>query len=373
MGRFGRAQDFCEIARLDLEGEIEGQQQALIHHLQDGARRRIVVVGLAPVDRVGGRKRHHAGLGIDLSAGQAEPISVPRRLGLRVLLDPVLGGLDEIGRRHDRVDQLQRLGALDAQLVALEQELQRVRRGEHARDPRGAAGAREEPDLDLGQAEPGARILRRDAVVAREHELEGAAERGAVDRGGPGLSGRLQPAVELRELAAFLEQRGRGRLRALGLAEILKHAAEAFEQREIGAAREGVLARRDDRALDGGIGGDLLDDRRELLDHLEVDDVHRAPGTVPGDERDAVAVDLELEMLEGHRVLALSSLLSRVRGTTKNLPLIFTSPGRVRRICAHSAGSCRRAPPACRCRDSWRPRAARGCRSRDRRRRGCCG
>ena len=34
----------------------------------------------------------------------------------------------------------------------------------------------------------------------------------------------------------------------------------------------------------------------EFLDHRRVDDVHRAARHVPGDERDAVGVDVELEI-----------------------------------------------------------------------------
>ena len=65
---------------------------------------------------------------------------------------------------------------------------------------------------------------------------------------------------------------------------------------EIGAAAEGVLAGRDDRAFDGGVGGDFIDERSQFLDDARVDDVHRALGHVPGDQRDAVGVDIEFEI-----------------------------------------------------------------------------
>ena len=45
--------------------------------------------------------------------------------------------------------------------------------------------------------------------------------------------------------------------------------------------------------------------RVKLLHHLEVDDVHRAAGHVPGDERDAVGVGVELEMDDGHGSVSL--------------------------------------------------------------------
>ena len=100
-------------------------------------------------------------------------------------------------------------------LVALEQELQRVGGRQHARDARGAAGAGKQPDLDFRQAEARLRILRGDAVVAGERELEAAAERGAVDGGDPRLAAGLDPPIEQRELAAFLEQARRRLLLAV--------------------------------------------------------------------------------------------------------------------------------------------------------------
>ena len=100
-----------------------------------------------------------------------------------------------------------RLGAVEIELIALEQELQRVSRRHHARDALGAAGAGEQPDLDLGQAEAGLAVVGGDAVVAGEAKLEAAAERGAVDRRDERLAAGLDAPVELRQLAALVEQR----------------------------------------------------------------------------------------------------------------------------------------------------------------------
>ena len=60
-------------------------------------------------------------------------------------------------------------------LLALEHHLERVAGLHQARHALGAAGAREEPDLDLGQADAGRGIVRNDAILAGERELEGAA------------------------------------------------------------------------------------------------------------------------------------------------------------------------------------------------------
>ena len=93
-----RAQDLREVARLDPQRGVDRQLQALIDALHDGARRRIIVVGLAAIDRVAGREHHHAGLGIDRPARQPEFLVVPGRDRLAAALDPVLGGLDQVGR-----------------------------------------------------------------------------------------------------------------------------------------------------------------------------------------------------------------------------------------------------------------------------------
>ena len=47
----------------------------------------------------------------------------------------------------------------------------------------------------------------------------------------------------------------------------------------------------------------LLDDDDEFLDHRKIDQVHRASRHVPGNERNAVGVGLELEILIGHGFL----------------------------------------------------------------------
>jgi hypothetical protein len=172
----------------------------------------------------------------------------------------------------------------------------------------GAAGAGKEADLDLGQAEPRLWVIGGDAAVTGERELESAAHRGAVERRHPGFAGGFELSVEQRELAAFLEQlRGR-RLLSLRAHHVGESLAHAFQHGEVSAAGEGVLGRGDDRALDGGVRRHLVDDRAQLLDHFEIDDVHRAAGHIPDDERDAVGVDVELEVGVGHETLPISCI-----------------------------------------------------------------
>ena len=307
----GRAQDLREIARLDAQRQVHGELQALVDALQDGARRRVIVVGLAPVDGVRGRERHHPGLGEHRSARQPEALDVPRRLGLAARLDPVLGGLNEIRGGHDGVDELHRFGAVEPDLISLEQKLQRVGGRQHASKALRAAAAREQPDLDLGQPDAGLGIVRRDPVMTGEAKLEPAAERGAVDGGGPRLAAGFEPPEQEREVADLLEQpRGRRRL-AVALGDLAENLVQRFQEAQIGAGAEAVLARGDDRAFDAGIALDPLDDGIELLADLGVDHVHRAAGHVPGDQRDAVGVDVELEIGEGHRELS-RSIIARI-------------------------------------------------------------
>ena len=169
--RFLGLQDVREVARLDAQRRIHRQLQTLIDALHDGARGRIVVVGLLAVERIRRREHHHALLGIDRHRN-LEALLVPGRCRLAAALDPVLRRLDQIGGRHDGVDQLERLRAVELQLLALQHDHQRIGRLQHARQPLRAAGAREQADLDLGQAEPGLRIVGGDAIVARQRQLE---------------------------------------------------------------------------------------------------------------------------------------------------------------------------------------------------------
>ena len=83
-----------------------------------------------------------------------------------------------------------------------------------------------------------------------------------------GLPHGLQPAVGARQFADPLDEDAHRRLLALGLDEPLVVAAHVLEHRQVGAAGKALLAGGDDGALDRGVGGDLVDDRAELRDHV---------------------------------------------------------------------------------------------------------
>src|SRR5205823_13300858 len=54
--------------------------------------------------------------------GQLEAVAVPRLLRFGRGLDPVFRRAHEVGGRHDIVDELHRLGAIEPDLIAFQQE-----------------------------------------------------------------------------------------------------------------------------------------------------------------------------------------------------------------------------------------------------------
>ncbi len=86
----------------------------------------------------------------------------------------------------------------------------------------------------------------------------------------------------------------------IALQPLLEDGEEPVDHGDVGAAGKILLARADDDALDRGVAGRLFDDRLKLVHHLFGEDVHRAARHVPGDERDAVGVRLDAEILVAH-------------------------------------------------------------------------
>ncbi len=186
-----------EVATLDLDCAVEIDLGALDGGSHDVVRRRVIgaLELLAQVGREAGQV-HGQRRGGRGAAGDLVALDVPRLLGVRIGADPALGSGDEVvARRHDLVDQAEFLGLRGAQLLALhEQAHQRVDDAEHAHGAGHAAAARQQAELDLGEAELELGIVDRDAMVAGQRDLEAAAQRGAVERRDDGLAERLQPA-----------------------------------------------------------------------------------------------------------------------------------------------------------------------------------
>ena len=229
---FRRAQDVCEVARLHRERAVERQQQAFVHDLHDGARRRIIVVGLAAIDRVRRRERHHAGLGVDRAARQAETSrhpTAPWPCGLA--LTHSFAVLMRSAAGTTASTSFIALARLSRSWSPLSRNCSASRRRNHARHALRAARAGEQADLHFRQ--PDARLVAvgSDTVMAGEAQLEAAAQRGAVDRSDPRLAARLQSPVKLRQLAALIEQLGNGRFFALRLRQARQRCGRDLQAR----------------------------------------------------------------------------------------------------------------------------------------------
>ena len=129
--------------------------------------------------------------------------------------------LDEAAAVGEAVEQAERVGGGGVERVAADDGGEGGGEADQAGQALGAAGARQEAELDLGQAEFRPRIG--DPIVAGECEFEAAAQRGAVDGGDDRRAGGFDP----------VEQGGKRRL-----------DGRAGELGDVGAAGEGGGRRR---------------------------------------------------------------------------------------------------------------------------------
>ncbi len=157
------------------------------HALVVGQRDRV----LDALDAAIGRD-HAARLARDAFAGRLEDLGRPLRIDrqlARLAQRPPLGhepfgkrdrAFDEVALDH-LVEQAQGERRVGRPVCAVQDDRERRRDADQARQALGAAGAGQQPQLDLRQAET--RALVADPVVAAERQLEPAAHRRAVDRG----------------------------------------------------------------------------------------------------------------------------------------------------------------------------------------------
>ncbi|MNT61074.1 hypothetical protein D3C72_1986920 [compost metagenome] len=131
--------------------------------------------------------------------------------------------------------QAERLGARCRQRRACRHHLQRVLRIGQARHALGAAGAREDADLDFRQRDLDRLGVGGDAAVAGERKLEGAAHAGAVDRRHPRLARGFELAEQARHAADEVEKLLGGIGRILLLLFLLE-GEHRLDHREVGAA-----------------------------------------------------------------------------------------------------------------------------------------
>ncbi len=271
-----------EVAPLDLAGGVEVDLRALDGRGHDVVRRRVVraLELLAQVGREGRQvlrelrvRRRAAG---DLVALDVPGLDdrIPTRLGF----NPRLGGRDELlARGDDLVDDADLLGLRRLQALALQQQLhQRVDDADHAHAAHDAAGAGEQAELHLGEADDRAWVVDDHAVVRGQADLQAAAERRAVDGGDDRLAQGLQAAQQRLALAHELRDL-RGVLLARG-AQVV----------EVPAGEERLLGGGDDDAGDRVLLGlQALDGRGHRGGVGRVHGVRGLVGVVEGQDDDA--------------------------------------------------------------------------------------
>jgi len=182
---------------------------------------------------------------------------------------------------HQLIDEPHAERLLRAHVAAGEDHVERALQPHEARQPLRAAGPRDEPELRLGQREHRLAVVGRDAIGARERELEPTAEACAVDRGDD-REARLLEAVEERlPLAAHA-------LRLL-------LAARGEELLDVRAGDEAVrlAADQDDGAC--AAAADVVEHRAEALGEPRAQRVEGLPLHVEGDDRH-VRIHLDAEV-----------------------------------------------------------------------------
>ena len=298
-----------EVAALDLRRVVEVDLRALHRRRHDVVRRRVVgaLELLAQVGREGGQVRRQRRGRRGAAGDLVVLVDIPRLLGLGVGGDPLLGRRDQlVAGRHELVDDadLQCLGR--AQPLALEQQLhQRVDDAQHPHRADDAAGAGEQAELDLGEAEQGLGVVDHDPVVAGQRDLQPAAERRAVDGRDHRLAQRLQPPQH--RLVLTHEA---GDLFGVVL-------GGALEVVQVAAGEERLLGRGDDHPGDLVLLSLEAVDRR--LDRRRVGGVHgvgRLVGVVQGQDHDAVVV-----LVPADRAALSWQRSSQTRSTTVAMPM----------------------------------------------------
>ena len=190
--------------------------------------------------------------------------------GIRSALgDLCLGEGDGTGHQiaiDDRVDEAEFERLFSVEGIAGKDRLHGALRADQPGHALGAAAAGQQSDLDLGQADRRAGC--RDPVMARQRNLEAAAEGGAVDGGDNGLFAFLDVCARL----AF-----RLLVRVLGRAEIAN----------VGAGNECAPLARDDDGLHGVVGERRLHVLRQIETYSGTQWIHRR--VVDGEQRNAVA------------------------------------------------------------------------------------
>ena len=191
------------------------------------------------------------------------------------------GGAGQRNRRlaqvalGDRIGDAERQRLLGLDLPPARRQIDGVAQADQARQALRAAGAGNEAELDLGQADP--RLGVEHARVAGQRQLEAAAERRAMDRGDHRLFRGLDDRQDVRQ------RRGQRRLAKFA---------------DVGASDEGAPLAGDDHRLDRRVGVSRADRARQALANRlrggvdrRIVDQHQsdgAPALGPNDRRRVV-------------------------------------------------------------------------------------
>ncbi len=228
---------------------------------------------------------------------------VPRlyKVGVGSRKHPFLGLFNKLVGRDNIVDQARRFGCLGVGQLAFQQVGGGGHCAQHAGQARGATGAREYADLDLGQADLGLGIVGDDDPVACQRQFETDAEPGARQGGADRLAAlqRLRVharALDLAQQAVDLHQPVEKTLCGVVTGALL-HLGDHVQVHSAGEAVG--LARCDHDPLDGVIGQRAVDQRFEIGKALLAHDVHRFALGVPGDGCHALCVEVIAEIGHG--------------------------------------------------------------------------
>ncbi len=286
----GRAGDqLHEVAGLHGQGLFDVLQLcALNGGLQDGlrSRHRCALDLLGHISREGRQELCQLRVGRG-SARDLEALLIPRLGCFRVLLDPLLGSVDQLVCRDDLVDQAGLQCVFCAELAAGGQDLhQCVLDAQHADHAGHTAATRQQTQGDLWQANLQALGVRSNAVVRGQSDLQATAERRTVD----GSDDRHAEGLDCAQTG-------------LHAVDLLRDCFCVFRggldhRFDVAAGEEGLLRGGDDHAL--GLAGfhcalQLLHQLRQLALEGVVHGVDRLVRVVHGDGYDAVAILVPLE------------------------------------------------------------------------------
>ena len=189
--RLGRQRECRQTARFDAQRGLEIEPEGLHGNIEDLLRSGQETAGLLQ------QHRRPAGDSLldlrrcDTSAGNTVVRAIPGLCGgigiLAMRLDPFLrAGHEAVDLRNEVVDQPGIEGRDGIEALAFEQERKRRLEAQQLGHAYHATATWQQTEGDFGKTELNAAVIPRDSMIAREADLESAAEGGAVDRGHDG-------------------------------------------------------------------------------------------------------------------------------------------------------------------------------------------